>query len=202
MRARGSFWLLGLLVVVASGCDGRLVPVTAPFERDFTFTFDSDDGTTEVATLTESDIVGELDIPDDGFIASVAIERVVLALAPGTGNTAASASLTFTYEAQNFTETLDITVANVDGEAVDALVANSLRAVEADVQGLAEGTGPSAITVQGDVSNIQAGGARLVLDATLTLRLTITYYDCQDLAFGPFGPGAECITEENPLFPG
>ena len=199
MKTRTRLMTLALASIALGACDGRLVPATAPFERTFDFTFDSDDGTTELATLSQSDILGELDIPEDATIESVDIERVRLSLSPGAGNEAATATLTFSYAAQGFSEDLDITVADVDREPVDALIASTLRALESDVLGLLRGFGPGQITVQGDVSNIAATGSRLVLEASLDVKLTVTYVFCEDLGWGPFGPGADCITPENPI---
>ena len=56
------------LVVMLAGCDGRLVPVTAEFDRGFGFTFDSSFGTSVQVTLTQSDILGSLDIPDGATV--------------------------------------------------------------------------------------------------------------------------------------
>ena len=200
MKTFHRFLVLALVALCGSACDGRLITATAPFDRTFEFTFDSNDGTTAVATLTESDILGELDLPEDGYIERVDIERVRLSLAPGSANEANTATLTFTYAAGGFTEGLDITLTNIDQEPVDALVESTLRVLESDVLGVLTGTGPFSITVQGDVTDIASTGSRLVLDADLAVKLTVTYVFCEDLGWGPFGPGADCITPENPIF--
>lgn len=199
MKTLNRILTLALVAVASTACDGRTVTVTPTFTRTFAFSFDSNNGTTETATLTEDDIIGELDLPADAIISSIDIERVLLTLAPGTGNDASTATLTFSYAAQGFTDDLDITLSAIDQQPVDALVATTLRAMESDVYGLATGTGPFAITVQGDISNIASTGSRLVLDADLYVRFTLTYTFCEDLGFGPFGPGADCITPDNPL---
>jgi len=192
---------LALAALSVMACDGRLVPATAPVNRVFDFTFDSDQGTSDFGTLTQSEILGELDLPDDAVVQSLYIERVRLTLSPGAGNEAATATLTFSYEAESFSEGLDITVASLDAEPVDALVASTLRAVESDLRAIiSESPGaPGQITIRGDITNIAAAGSRLVLDASLEVRLTVTYVFCEDLGLGPFGPGADCITPDNPF---
>lgn len=195
---------LALVAAVMGACDGKLVPATTEFERTFEFSFDSDESTSDSGALTASEILGELDIPDGANVTFVDIQRVRLSLAPGAGNDATSATLQFSYQAQDFSEALDIMVSSVEDEPVDALVANALRAVEDDVIAIIRNApgAPFEVRMDADVSSVLAGGSRLVLDATLDVKITVSFEICEEIGFGPFGPGADCITADNPLFDG
>lgn len=193
-KAVGRTALLAALALALGACEGVWVPATAPIDRTLGFTFDSNAGTLESATLDRDELLGDLDISDEALVDAVDIQRVRLTLEEGEGNEAAEFTLTFSYQAANFTESLDLVVADLDGEPVEALIASTLRAVEADILAiLAEDPGaPFSITVDGLVSGIEPSAARLVIDATLDVRMTVTTFLCEDIGLGPFGPGAPC----------
>jgi hypothetical protein len=191
---RGLSWLTLALVVVAAGCDGRLVPVTAEFDRGFGFTFDSSFGTVVQVTLSQSDILGSLDIPDGATVAFVDIQRVRLGLTENSSNEASTSKLRFSYQGDAFTEDLQITVADLEEEPVEALVAGTLRAVEQDVRAILAGdpTAPAEVTMEGEIFDIVAPGTRLVLNVRLSVKATVSYEFCEEVGLGPFGPDAEC----------
>jgi hypothetical protein len=182
------------LAVTLVGCDGRVVPVTAEFDRGFGFTFDSSFGTSVQVTLTQSDILGSLDIPDGATVAFVDIQRVRLGVAENPRNEASTTRLRFSYQGEAFTEDLDITVADLEDEPVGALVASTLREVERDVRAILAGdpSAPAEVTMAGEIFDIVAPGSRLVLDVTLSMKATVSYEFCEEIGLGPFGPNAEC----------
>jgi hypothetical protein len=193
-KAIGRALLAVPLLLVLGGCDGRLVPVTAEFDRAFGFIFDSTLGTSFEVTLTQSEILGSLDIPDDAAVAFVDIQRVRLSLSPAATNEASSATLGFAYQGQPLTEDLQISLAELDDQPLDALVAGTLRSVERDMRAILAGdpAAPAEITMEGEVSDIAAAGDRLVMSVTLRVKATVSYEFCEEVGLGPFGPDAEC----------
>jgi len=197
----GRLVTLAAVVFALGACDGRWLVATPQFDRTFDFTFDSNSGLIETASLTRSDILGELDIPDGASVDYVDIQLVSLSLSPGAGNESSAATLRFDYLAQGFSGDVDITVTDIASEPIDDLVASALRAVEDDLKAMLRNDpgAPSQVTFEGQISNIAPAASRLVLDATLELKLTTTWYDCVELGFGPFGPDANCFTSGSPF---
>ncbi len=195
-RRKGLVAALLVALPLAAACEGVLVPITATFEDAFDFTFDSDQGTTEVASVSAAEIRDALDVDEaDAVFVGFSIQQFELSLAPGAGNEATSATLRFSYQAQGFTGDVDITVSALDGDPIEDLLAAGVAAMRNDFEAiLAQAPGaPASITVSGSVLNIQPAGARLVLDVTVEVRATATYETCQEIGFGPVGPGEECI---------
>jgi hypothetical protein len=193
---KGLLAALLLAVPLASACDGRLVPVTATYDDTFDFSFDSDQSTSEVASISEAEIEDAFDVdPADAVFVGFSIQQFEISLAPGAGNEATSATLRFSYAAQNFTGDIDITVADLDSAPIESLLAAGVTALRNDFEAiLANDPGaPGVITVTGAVLNIQPASARLVLDASVTVTATATYETCQETGFGPVGPDSECV---------
>ncbi|MDH3204979.1 MAG: hypothetical protein OEO79_00125 [Gemmatimonadota bacterium] len=203
LRSAGRLVTFAAAAVAMGACDGRWLFATAEFDRTFDFTFDSNSGLIETASLTRSDVEGDLDIPDDARLDFVDIQRVSLSLSPGTGNESSAATLRFVYLAQGFSGDVDITVTDIASEPIDDLVASALRAVEGDLKAMLENDpgAPAQVTFEGQISNVAPSASRLVLDATLEVKMTATYATCVEIGFLGFGATAECISSGSPFGP-
>lgn len=187
--------ILPLFAVLFASCEGRLLRFVIPFLRDFTFQIDSNNSTTDVGTLTRADILGELDIPDDATVEAVDIQSVRLGLSPGAGNTAVTATITFSYAGQMIARVINAPIVALDSGPVDELVASAVNALRSDFEAMLQGSGPASMTITASVSNISPSGARLVLDAALQVRISLQYADCVDInLLGVVGPEQECQT--------
>jgi hypothetical protein len=174
-----------------TGCEGKLVPLTATFSDTFDFTFDSNSGTSDIASLSADEITDAFDVDDDdAFFDRFDVQLLELTLRPGAGNAATSATLRFSYGAQNVTGDLPITVANLDDQPILNLNTAGITALRNAFEAILAGSpgAPSSVTVTGQVLNIQPPSARLVLDATVAVTATATFMTCQTLGLGPLGP--------------
>lgn len=190
-----------LAILGSAGCDGYQSYPTLEFNRTFPFDIDSQQSLVTAATLTRSQILGSLDIPDEAEVQRVDLEFAMLKLDPAAGNSATQATFGTQYDElpdppgpTTFANNIAVGVTpGVEQNLTFAAPEAVLRFAQNVKDMLTRGS-PSSISVILQTVSRTPATARLHVTGYVRVTGTITYYICAKVpAFGISSPEPSCV---------
>ncbi|MDN5217004.1 hypothetical protein QQ020_33345 [Fulvivirgaceae bacterium BMA12] len=199
-------YLVGLLIVLQislSGCEKRRFEFVVDVDHAKVFVVDETGPFTKSGTITEQDILSELDIPDDATVTKVDIKTLVVLLEPDAegGNEATSITLAANIKESGNTEPLfdgslysipvpfeDVNIPFVGKVSAQRLVDRGVAKLRGKINGYLNhlDDGSFEIEINGDAGTDK----RLRVLIGVEFVATVTYEECIETVFG--AGGEEC----------
>jgi hypothetical protein len=192
--------ILALAVFGSASCDGYQIHYVIPFERVFPFDLDSQQSLAASATLTRSQIVGAIRIPEGATVTSVSLERMSLSVGAAAGNAATGATFGLQYDELPDPPGPDVFANNIV-IPVGAPVETSLGITSPGLAGrfdsnlrdmLIQGS-PSSISVILLTTSRTPSNARLHNSGFVLIKGSVNVAQCADLPGIGIGPEPNCV---------
>ena len=194
-------WSMVLVLLLSfGGCEKKMFEFTGGLNETNVYTIDEITGAfSESRTITASEILSELDVPDDARIKTVDVEALSLRVTLREENEASVLNVSGSvveqggqsYMFQDHALPLEGVVGtDTPWVGLNALISTCIGRLHGKLEGFSRGLDSQSfqISVSGSSST---PGQRVALDLHLRVKIAITYEECVDVMKGPVG-GRDC----------